>query len=181
MGLSKKTVAVDIVPISGVLRVTLKAEPELLRAGLEAAVLSVFMWFASLSFVGLPRLQQGLIAVAVGSTVIGLLEMLRHRESMIEFGSEKLKIRRSVMGLMRTSECPIEKCSELTWREPNDENLNSLECKVGFRTIRFGEGLSERQAQEVLAALQCHLPQVAQTMGMSAGVRKSHITRLGLS
>jgi hypothetical protein len=181
MGFFNKKVDVEIVPISGVLRITVRTKPDIFAAVVDVVVMSACVWMVSRSFTSLPRIEQILIALAIGSGVAGIIEVLQHRESVIEFGSEKLMIRRSVMGLMRTSEYAVQKCSELTWREPNDEDRNALECKVGFRTVRFGSGLSEKQAQDILAALQKHFPDVAQKMGVSSGMWKSHVTQLGLS
>jgi hypothetical protein len=107
--------------------------------------------------------------------------MIQHSEGLIEFGKEKVKIGRGRLGFERMSEYAVERCSELTWREPDGEDASVLEFKYGFRKIHCGAGLSAQQGQEVLAVLQRHLPDVAQKMGISLGSEKSHFTRLGLS
>ena len=181
MSFLNRKVDVEIALISGVLRVTVRTKPDIFAAVFEALALSAFLWMASRSFMSLPRIDQFWLALVEGGAVVGIIEMLQHRESLIEFSSENLVIQHPLMGFMRTSQYPVAKCSELTWREPNDEDKTVLQCKVGFRTIRFGARLSEAQAQEILAALQKHLPEVAQKMGLSAGKWKSHVTQLGLS
>ena len=107
--------------------------------------------------------------------------MTQHSERLIEFGKEKVKMGRVVLGFERMAEYAVEKCSQLTWREPDSEDRSVLEFKYGFRKIRCGVGLSVQQGQEVLAALQKHFPEVAQKMGMSSGSETSHFTQLGLS
>lgn len=100
----------------------------------------------------------------------------------LEFGPEGLRIRTSYFGWERVGQYPLDKCSELSWRPDDDrEEERALECKVGWKKVRFGKYLSETQAWEVLSELQRYLPDVAQKMGMSLGERKSHVTRMGLS
>ena len=177
----KQKVNFEITPISGALRVSIRAEPYLLGAVLQAAIVSVVVWMASRTFLSLPRFQQGFLALAVGSAVAGIAQMLRRSEHTVEFTSEKLRIKRLFLGLPRTSEYAVDKCSDLAWRVPDDESGCTLECKVGFRKVKFGANVSEQQAQEILAALQRHLPDVAKRMGMSLENQESPFVRLGLT
>jgi len=178
--LEQKT-KVEITPISGVLRVTIASEPNLHGAAVEIGWLAVFFWFSARSFLNLPRIWQGLIAFSAATTVVGVFQMTQHSERLIEFGKEKVKMGRVVLGFERMAEYAVEKCSQLTWREPDSEDRSVLEFKYGFRKIRCGVGLSVQQGQEVLAALQKHFPEVAQKMGMSSGSETAHFTQLGLS
>jgi len=181
MGFLNQKTKVEITPISGVIRVTIASEPNFVGAAVETASMAVFFWLGARSFLNLPRIWQVVIAFGAASTVAGIFRMIRHSEQLIEFGKEKVRIGRVVMGLERMSEYAVEKCSQLTWCEPRDtEDGSVLEFKYGLRKIRCGEGLSAQQGQEILAALQEHLPEVAQKMGMFSGSETPHLTRLGL-
>src|SRR6266496_13811 len=161
MGMLDQKTKVEITAISGILRVTIISEPNFLGAAVEIASISVFLWLAARSFLDLSPIWQGVIAFGVASTVVGIFQKIRHSEGLIEFGKEKVKVGRAMMGVERASEYVVEKCSELTWHEPNSEEDGSvLEFKCGFRKVRCGAGLSAQQGQEVLAALQEHLPEV---------------------
>jgi hypothetical protein len=74
----------------------------------------------------------------------------------------------------------IEACTELQWHEPGDGDNGGLQCKIGWRSVRFGEYISEDQANEILAALQRTLPDVAQKMGAMPSQGKSPFITLGL-
>jgi hypothetical protein len=54
-----------------------------------------------------------------------------------------------------------------------------LKCKVGWKTVRVCEDLSEEEAVEILVALQEYLPEVAQKM-CSYPNSKEHFLTLGL-
>jgi hypothetical protein len=100
----------------------------------------------------------------------------------IEFSPQDLKIQKNFFGWERTSQYPIEQCSELSWQpEEGRKSHNILEVKVGWRKVSFGKYLSQAQAWEILSELQRYLPDVAQKMGMFPEGRKSHLTSLGLS
>jgi hypothetical protein len=173
--------SVEIVPISGVLRITVSSGPDLWGAAFDAIICGVFLWFLLPHIHTLSSVGRVMLALAVASVVAGTLQLLKHSESIFEFGSDVLRIKRPYFaGFARTSEFAIAKCSELTWHEP-DEDGSVLEFKHGFRTIQFGVGLTIEQAQSVLASLQQHLPDVAQRMGLSFSEERSHYTRLGLS
>jgi hypothetical protein len=181
MGFLNQKTKVEITPISGVIRVTIASDPNFVGAAVEMASMAVFFWLGARSFLNLPRIWQGVVAFAVASAVAGIFQSIQHSEALIEFGKEKVRIGRVVMGLERMSEYAVEKCSELTWCEPRDtEDGSVLEFKYGLRKIRCGAGLSAQQGQEILAALQEHLPEVAQKMGMFSGSETPHFTRLGL-
>lgn len=100
----------------------------------------------------------------------------------VEFSLDGLTIRTRYFGWERLCHYSLDKCSELSWRPEGDrEHDLALECKVGWKKVRFGKYLSQSQAWDVLSELQRYLPDVAQKMGMSSGDEKSHITRLGLN
>ena len=77
---------------------------------------------------------------------------------------------------------PIAACSDLTWCTTEHEGGRfGPECKVGWRTVRFAWGISEKQANDILAQLQKALPEVAQKMGCTGGDMPKHLITLGLS
>jgi hypothetical protein len=54
-----------------------------------------------------------------------------------------------------------------------------LQCKLGWRTIEFGDYLSEEQANEVLGALADVLPDLVPTLFPSLDITR-HFTKLSL-
>ena len=124
-------------------------------------------------------LWRGVSAWAVLADVVAWFYQLSGSEA-IEFGAQKLAICKEVLGWERRSEYPIETCTELQWGESGEGDHGGLQCKVGWRKIRFGEYILEDQANEILEALQRTLPDVAQKMGAMPGDHKSHFITLGL-
>jgi len=55
----------------------------------------------------------------------------------------------------------IEDCRSLEPHVKGKGDAYGLQCKVGWRTVRFAEYISEEQANEVLSTLQKELPDVA--------------------
>ena len=174
--------SLEITPISGVLRVTLSSGPHLWDAAFDAIASGVFFWFLLPHVHTLSIFRRSVIAVCAASAVGGIVQLLRPSESVFEFGKDLFRIKKPAFaGIARTTEYAVRKCSDLTWHEPDDEAASVLEFKYGSRTINFGGGLTVQQAQDILASLQEHLPDVAQRMGISFSDEKSHYTRLGLS
>ena len=177
-----RTHSVEITPISGVLRITVSSGPDLWGAAIKATASGIFVWLFLPHFWALSDFNRAIVTVFAASTIGGTIQMLSHSESVFEFGRNVLQIKRPFFaGFARTSEFAVAKCTELTWREPDGEDESVLEFEYGLRTIKFGSGLTTQQAQEILAALQEHLPDVAQQMGMSFAEEKAHYTRLRLS
>ena len=115
------------------------------------------------------------------STVVALLYQLSGTEE-VEFDPQKVTIRKNIIGWERTREYPVENCSELEWRASSKESHGpALQCKVGWRTIRFAEYISEEQGTQILVALQQTLPDVFCRMGAMPGGGKSSFITLGLS
>jgi hypothetical protein len=93
-----------------------------------------------------------------------------------------MTVRKDVIGWERIREYSVDSCSELEWLPASKESHGSgLQCKVGWRAIRFAEYISERQGVEILAALQQYLPDVSRKMGTMPGTGKSDFITLGLS
>jgi hypothetical protein len=68
----------------------------------------------------------------------------------------------------------------MEWMRGAEETPQRLQCKIGPRTIGFGENLTEDQAIQVLTALQRSLPEVAHQL-CSYPDSKAHFITLGLS
>jgi hypothetical protein len=97
---------------------------------------------------------------------------------VIEFDRDNLTIRRNLLGWQRISRYPVEECSELTWRNQQESGEAALECKVGWRTIKFARYATEDEARNILTLLQKELPEVAKKM---TGAAEGHYTQLGLN
>jgi hypothetical protein len=171
----------EIAFMSGVLRVTIDHSVSVLRVAFDAGIAAwvfrgVFRtWPTSSLF------MRALYVFAALSVFADMAYQIWGSETL-EFGPEGLTIRTSYFGWERVRQYALDKCAELSWRSDDDrEDERALECKVGWKKVRFGRYLSQTQAWEVLSELQRYLPDVAQKMGMSLGDRKSHVTRLGLS
>ena len=180
MGLLDRKANVQVATISGVLRVEVHVGVNWLSVGLEIAFFGFFVYAITTSWLRLSFFNRIYQAWLVAAALVGIFHLLRHSEAF-DFDRENLTIRRTILGWERTSTYRMDGCSELTWRVQDDRDHFALECKVGMRKIKFGQYVSEQQAQEILTALQQSLPDVAQKMGMSSEDRKSHIMRLGLS
>lgn len=98
---------------------------------------------------------------------------------LIEIDDRHLTIRKTVLGWERTSEYPTEDCRGLQIRERNEDEYG-LQCKVGWRTVPFGEYISEAKAEEILTLLQRDLPTVADRMLLQRP-DKEHFTTLRLN
>ena len=113
------------------------------------------------------------------SAALGLLYQLSGTE-VIECDAQKLTVCKEVHGWERKREYRVEDCSELEWTEGTEDKHQGLRCKVGWRTVAFGEHLSENQAIEILTALQRTLPETVQKM-CSYPEGKKHFITLGLT
>lgn len=101
---------------------------------------------------------------------------------VIEFDAQKLVITKEVLGWSRRREYRISDCSDLAWHEASDEgDTEGLSCKVGWRTVRFGEYIPESEAIEIFTALQTNLPEVADQMFGSSAPEKKHFNILDLN
>jgi hypothetical protein len=117
------------------------------------------------------------IAILAATSLSLVYEFLG--QEILEFDSQKLTIRKGVHGWERKRECPIERCSNLGWGQGR-KGGPYLALSVGRRLIKFGKGLSEGAANEILTALQRALPDVAQKLCSYPG-SKEHFVTLGLN
>jgi hypothetical protein len=96
---------------------------------------------------------------------------------MIEFDARGLRIRKNVLGWERISEHRIEDCSALELNVQGKDDHYALQCKAGWRTVRFAQYVSEDQANEILSALRSEMPDIARKLEAVGG----HFTTLGLN
>lgn len=172
--------AVEIVALSGTLRVTINPRPAWVLLFIEALVAVVF---GAMVFRGWGSMALGyriLFAWAVASAVIAWFYQLSGLE-VVEFDAQKLSIQKQILGWNRTTEYSVSDCRELQWHTQSEGDGYGLECKVGWRTVRFGEYISEDEAIDVLTALQSHLPDLAQRLCAMPDTSKKPFTTLGLS
>lgn len=180
MSVFERGAKVEILPISGVLRVTIEPQPNLVLLLLDVAV-GVVVWAMTIrQWSHLSLLMRGFYIWGDVSTVLASLYQLSGFER-IEFGLEKLTIRKSLFGWERTREYLIEDCRELEWYSPGGGKSRSsfLRCKARWKSVHFAQYISQEQAAEVISALQQHFPQIAEKMGAMSG--KTHFQTLGLS
>jgi len=169
---------VDVMASSGRLCVTVHPRPHW-QAGLVAlggdvifaAVLYHFWYLSPLS------LRVIWIVMLVSTLFSSVYQFLG--EEIIEIDSQKLSIRKGIHGWERKREYQINECSNLEW-DAGRKRGSYLTCKVGRWPIKFGNGLSENDANEILSALQQTLPDVAQRICAYPG-GKEHFITLGLN
>jgi hypothetical protein len=170
---------VEIIVASGTIRATIHPKPHWFFLIFQAAVMIAFARILFQHWGAMPLLFRTLASCAVAAELIGWFYQLSGSE-VIEFDSQKLVIRKDVLGWQRTSEYPIDTCTGLDWEEHSEDHY-ALECKVGWRTVRFAQYISSEKAMEILAALHDALPETAQRMGATRDSGKNQITTLGLS
>jgi hypothetical protein len=76
-------------------------------------------------------------------------------------------------------EYKVEDCRELERSEGSEGRPAGLQCKVGWKTVKVCEDLSEDESIEILTDLQRSLPDVAQKT-CSYPKSKEHFLTLGL-
>lgn len=181
MSLFRRERSVEIVAASGTLRVAVHPKPAWLALAFETAATAAFIFFVLRGWSSIALWNRALLAWVVATSVVGLFWQLSGSE-IIEFDSQKLSVTKEIFGWNRTTEYAIEKCRELEWRDQEREAGHyGLQCKVGWRTIKFGRGISEDESIEILTGLQRALPEVAQQIFATSGAGKDHFTTLKLS
>ena len=181
MSFFEREAKVEILPISGMLRVSIQPQPNFVLMLLEVAVAILFWTMTVRQWSSMSLLERGFFIWGDVSTVVAFLYQLSGFEQ-IEFDSRKLTIRKSTVGWERTREYSVDDCTQLEWYQGSSGNLAScLHCKVGWKMVRFAEYVSEKQAAEILSSLQQNLPAVYSRMAVTPGVDKSHFQTLGLN
>ena len=174
-----KAANIDVVATSGMLRVTVHPRLHWLVGFLELAGMIIFAVYIYRSWGQLTFWFRVLLAGGLCSTVLSFLYQMSGTE-VIEFDAQKLTISKGIHGWERKREHRIEDCSELEWTEGSEDTHAALKCKVGWKTVTFGEYISENEAIEILTALQRTFPDVAQKI-CSFPKGKAHFITLGLS
>jgi hypothetical protein len=181
MSLFKRERAVDIVAASGMVRVTVNPRPAWIAILLEAAGIIAFGVVMVQDWASMALWLRALLLWAIASAIIGWFYQLSGSET-VAFSAQKLATSKETLGWNRTREYSVANCRELEWREQSGEGDNAgLQCKVGWRTIKFAHHISEDEAQEILTALQTNLPDVAQQICAMPDSSKKHFTTLNLS
>jgi hypothetical protein len=170
---------VEISATSGIVRVAIDPRPRLVLLWLEAFLIVILDGAFFRMWAGLAVVYRALFLWGTASAVVAWFYQLSGSE-VVEFDSQRLTLRKNILGWDLTREYSIAECSRLEWRELTEDDRRALQFKVGWRTIRFGEYLSEEQAIEVLALLQKELPDAAQKLCVDLRPGKSHFQTLGL-
>jgi hypothetical protein len=170
---------VEISASSGIVRVEIDPRPRSVLLWSEAVLIvivdgALFRMWAALAFV-----YRALFLWGTASAVVAWFYQLSGSE-VVEFDSQRLTLRKNIMGWNLTREYSIAECSRLERRELTDDDPRALQFKAGWRTVRFGKYLSEEQAIEVLTLLQKELPDAAQKLCVDPRPSKSHFQTLGL-
>jgi hypothetical protein len=97
----------------------------------------------------------------------------------VEFDSQRITVCKEIRGWEREKEYSVENCSQLEWSQGSEGQPPALNCKVGWRTVKLCQDLSEDESIEILAALQRSLPDVAQKVCSYPNL-KEHFLTLGL-
>ena len=166
--------------LSGVLRVTIEHQFNFPRFCLGVLAFSFAMLGEIERWSRKALLSRALTAFVVIAAVADLAYQMAGSE-IIEFSGDGLLVRNDYFGWGRARRYPLGKCSGLSWRPDVRQKADyALECKVGWKKVRFGKYLSGEQAREVLSELQRCLPDVAQKMGLSLMSTRSRTMRMGI-
>ncbi|HET9407136.1 MAG TPA: hypothetical protein VFO39_07845 [Candidatus Sulfotelmatobacter sp.] len=180
MALFEHHVEMEVVSGPGLLRAVLRLRPSGALLGIEIVTI-VFVDFLLLrNWHTQSLLERGLRLFIVLSGLVAMVKLLSGSEEIIEIDSSTLKITKEILGWNRTTEYPIDRCSDFQARA-EEGHVGGLQCRVGrWKTIKFADYLSEEQAEEVIAALQDALPDIAEKLLPSMDITK-HWTMLRLS
>jgi hypothetical protein len=169
---------IHLVASSGMLCVTIHPRPHwlanLVALGGDAIFAAILYHFWSLTPLSIRVIW---IFILVSSLLSSTYQFLG--EEIVEFDSQKLTIRKGIHGWERKREYQVNECSNLEW-DPGRRGGSYLTCKVGRWPVKFGNRLSENDANEILVALQKSLPDVAQKICACPG-GKEHFITLGLN
>jgi hypothetical protein len=167
---------IDVVVASGVLRLTVNPRQHWLWILSEAVLIVLFSRYAFRDWATMPLMLKVFCVWGIGAAFLAWFYQLSGSE-VIEFDATGIRVRKDILGWERMREYRIEECRSLEPHVKGEGDAYGLQCKVGWRTVRFGEYISEDQANEVLSTLQKELPDVAGKLEASP----SHFTTLGLN
>lgn len=178
MSLFERKTHVDVQIVSGVLSVRVRPNPHWLLMLLEAVLIVLFSGSVYRSWTWMSFATRILFLFVEIGSIVGWFYQLSGSE-LIEFDAQQLRIHKEILGWHKRTELSVQDCTELEIREQGEDHYG-LQCKAGWRTIKFGQYLSESQSTEVLTTLQRELPDVAQKAFTSKDSKK-HFVTLGLS
>jgi len=179
MSLFENDPQVDIAVASGTLRITVHGNVNRLAVLAEIAFVGGLAFWLSQNWSAIQLKFRilwvwGLLAGAVGFVLQSI------SEETIEFDERKLTLCRGFHGWERRREYDISECSQLEWRRSEHNSPRGLQCRTGWKTLRFAKQISEEQSIRILTELQRALPNVAnQILSMPEG--KKHFVTLNLS
>ncbi len=176
MKLQESGAKVDIVAASGVLRVAVSPNPHWISMASEAVLIVVFGGCAFRYWAEMPTMLRVFSVWGIGGGAVAWFYQLSGSE-VIEFDATGIRVRKDILGWEKLREYRIEDCRSLEPHVKGEGDAYGMQCKVGWRTVRFAEYISESQAKEVLSALQRELPEVAQKLEGGP----THFTTLGLN
>jgi hypothetical protein len=180
MGFLAAGAKVKVVVTSGVLRVTVRPQPTLASLTVSAALIVAFTATLLVSWKQSTLLVRAGEILGVLGAVFGWFQQLSGAEEQIEIGERGIRISREIFGWHRVSEFPIEPSRDLDF-QTNKEDSRRLQFRFGkWRTIEFGNHMSDEQAQRVIDTLADALPEVARKLLPSLDITK-HWTTLHLT
>jgi hypothetical protein len=180
MKLVSSKAEVEIVVASGALRVSICPRPTLGLLLTTAGLIVAFVAISAHSWWQSPTLVRIGEAIAVLGAVVAWFAQLSGSEEQIEIGQQGIRISRDILGWNSVSEFPIEQCSDLDVQS-DSERSGRLQFRFGkWRTIEFGNHISNEQAEKVLDALADSLPEIARQLLPSLDITK-HWTTLDLN
>jgi len=142
----------------------------------EAVLIVLFGRYAFQYWAATALMSRVLLVWGISAAVVGWFYQLSGSE-VIEFDATGIRIRKDVLGWERSRQYRIEDCRSLEPHARDEGDAYGLQCKVGWRTVRFAEYISEDQANDVLSTLHRELPDVAGKLEASP----AHFTTLGLN
>ena len=178
MGSSKAGTRVRIVSGSGMLRLTIPPRRSWLLILFEIAVFLVGVIWVYGFWTKISTLFHVLFIWGFVSTALALIYQLSVTQ-IVDLDSQRMTLCKEIHGWERKKEYKTEACSELEWSEGSEGEREALKCKVGRRTVKVCQDVSEPESIEILTALQRSLPEVAQRL-CSYPDFKEHFLTLGL-
>jgi hypothetical protein len=180
MGLLADNAEVESLTTSGVLRAKVRSQPVLGGLLITAVVIVGFVAISASGWRHAGLLARIAEIIGAFGAVFAWFQQLSGSAEEIEIGERGIRIDREVFGWNKTSEYPLHQCSDLDL-QTNKEDSRRLQFRFGrWRTIEFGDHISEEQATKILDALADSMPEIARKLLPSLDVTK-HWTTLNLN
>ena len=144
--------------------------------GLRVAVITGFIAFSAVAWKNSSLLEHLLESAAVMGALVELSRHFSGAAETIEFGPEKLRITKEVLGWDRTAEYPLGDCTDLKAQDETGA-AHGLRCRVGkWKTVEFADDLSAAQSERILASIAEFMPEVARSLLPSLDITKHWVT-----